>query len=208
MSILCPDCGAEYDVTLFAFDRRIRCDCGAWVELRTGHTTSEAHLERRKTAMRIESPAFGHEQDIPTRYTGEGADVSPPLHWSGVPDGTRELALICDDPDAPTEQPWVHWVIYKLPPDTDGLPEDVPADSRLEAPVTAFQGRNTWSEGQTIGYRGPLPPAGHGTHHYHFKLYALDTRLDLDPGVDKMTLRQAISGHVLAEAELIGKYER
>jgi Raf kinase inhibitor-like YbhB/YbcL family protein len=158
--------------------------------------------------MTIQSTAFGNGQPIPQKHTGDGQDVSPALAWQGVPDGTRELALICDDPDAPTPQPWVHWVIYKLPPTVPGLPEGVPPSSRLESPVAAVQGRNSWPGQQSVGYRGPAPPAGHGVHHYHFKLYALDAELDLQPGSDKSALLRAMQGHVLAEAEVVGTYSR
>jgi Raf kinase inhibitor-like YbhB/YbcL family protein len=158
--------------------------------------------------MTIESAAFAGGEPVPRKHTGDGEDVSPSLSWQGVPDGTKELALICDDPDAPTPKPWVHWVIYKIPPETQSLPEDVPPSSRLESPITACQGRNSWSSGRTIGYRGPAPPPGHGTHHYHFKLYALDGELDVNPGIDKSALLEAMSGHILAEAELVGTYQR
>lgn len=156
----------------------------------------------------VESAAFAPGATIPQKYTGDGADVSPPLSWSAVPDGTRELALICDDPDAPTPEPWVHWVIYNLPPDTTGLPEGVPTGTRISEPVQALQGRNSWTSGTTTGYRGPAPPPGHGTHHYHFMLYALDAALDLQPGIDKSALLEAMHGHILAEGEVIGTYSR
>lgn len=159
-------------------------------------------------SFQLESAAFQHNEPIPVRHSGDGEDVSPALSWSGVPSGTQEFALICDDPDAPTPQPWVHWVIYKIPGTVTGLPEGYPTDARVESPVTALQGLNSWLEGETIGFRGPLPPPGHGTHHYHFKLYALDSELDLPAEVDKSTLQQALSGRVLGEAELIGTFER
>jgi Raf kinase inhibitor-like YbhB/YbcL family protein len=156
----------------------------------------------------LSSQAFGKDERIPVKHTGDGEDRSPPLRWSGVPAATRELALICDDPDAPTPQPWVHWVLYSLAPDVAALPEGVPAGSRIEAPVSALQGRNSWSSGRTIGYRGPAPPPRHGVHHYHFRLYALDALLGLNPGVDVHALRDAMRGHILAEAEYIGTYSR
>lgn len=153
----------------------------------------------------ISSSAFKHNEPIPAKYTGEGADVSPPLTWSGVPDGTKELALIMDDPDAPRPEPWVHWVVYKLPPTLTGLPEGVPKTPTLTDPPGALQGNNTWPK---IGYNGPMPPRGHGVHHYHFKLYALDTALDVQPGLDKKGLLARMQGHILAEGELIGTYRR
>lgn len=131
-----------------------------------------------------------------------------PSPGPGFPPGTRELALICDDPDAPTPQPWVHWVIYKISPDVTGLPEGVPPATCIDHPVSALQGRNSWSSGRTTGYRGPAPPPRHGTHHYHFRLYALDAPLTLNAGVDKAALLGAMQGHILAEAELVGTYSR
>ncbi len=155
-------------------------------------------------SLHITSSAFPSGQRIPEDYSGDGADRSPPLSWSGVPDGTAELALICDDPDAPTPEPWVHWIVYGIPADCRELPEGVSpkTDQHLK------QGCNSWPSGQTIGYRGPLPPKGHGTHHYHFRLYALDQNLNAAPGLDKPSLLALMEGHVLATGELIGTYER
>jgi len=158
--------------------------------------------------MRISSTAFAGGQPIPKKYTGEGSDTSPPLAWEGIPEGTKELALICDDPDAPTAQPWVHWVIYKIPVVSKGLPEGIPAKRRLKIPSGTLQGKNSWTSGEMIGYRGPLPPAGHGTHHYRFTLYALEGKLVIEPGVSKSMLMSDMQGHVIEEATLIGTYER
>ena len=157
----------------------------------------------------LTSSAFADGQPIPRKYTGEGDDVSPPLAWSQAPDGTQEFALLCDDPDAPTAEPWVHWVIYGLAADTRALPEGVPAGQpQLDEPVAARQGMNSWGSGVKIGYRGPLPPPGHGTHHYHFTLYALDRPLEVPPSATKSQLLTAIRDHVLAKAELVGTYSR
>jgi len=160
--------------------------------------------------MKIEvtSTAFSDGQEIPKKYTGEGADVSPPLAWSGLPEGTRELVLICDDPDAPTPKPWVHWVIYKIPAAAKGLPEGIAKNARLKNPAGALQGKNSWPSGQTIGYRGPMPPPSHGTHHYEFKLYAMEAKLVVEPGLDKEVLLREIADHVIAEGQLTGTYER
>jgi hypothetical protein len=158
--------------------------------------------------MTLASEAFTNGSPIPAKYTADGADVSPPLRWQGVPQGTRELAIVCDDPDAPTAQSWVHWLIYKIPAQVEALPEKMPTGSRLESPVASCQGRNSWTSGRTIGYRGPAPPPGHGTHHYHFKLYALSKELDLNPGIDNSVLLKAMAGHIVAEAELVGTYRR
>ena len=155
--------------------------------------------------LSIQSTAFGEGQPIPRLYSGEGKDVSPPLSWSGVPEGAKELAMIVDDPDAPRPEPWVHWVIYKIPVDAVGLAEAIPADAELSSPAGTLQGRNTSGD---IGYHGPMPPPGHGVHHYHFKLYALDTQLELKAGADKQALLAAMEGHVVGQGELIGTYQR
>jgi Raf kinase inhibitor-like YbhB/YbcL family protein len=159
-------------------------------------------------AIEITSTAFAPGERIPVKHTGEGEDVSPPLAWTGVPEGARELVLICDDPDAPTEEPWVHWLMYKIPPDANGLPEGVPTEARLKEPSGALQGKNSWPTGQTVGYRGPMPPPGHGVHRYYFRLYALEGKLVIEPGVDKNTLLQEMSDHAVDQGELMGTYER
>ena len=155
--------------------------------------------------LTIESPAFGSNATIPKRFTEDGADVSPELRWSGVPDSAKELALIVDDPDAPTAEPWVHWVIYKIPANATGLPENVAKTPTLTALEGAVQGKNSWGK---IGYGGPAPPRGHGVHHYHFKLYALDAALSVSSGLTKAQLVSATEGHLLAQGELVGTYQR
>lgn len=153
----------------------------------------------------FKSPAFADGKPIPRRHTEDGEDLSPELAWSGLPRGTAALALIVDDPDAPTAEPWVHWLIYNIPPEAEGLPEGVDRSESLASPAGAIQGKNTWG---TVGYRGPAPPKGHGTHHYHFKLYALDAPLTVGPGLDKKELLDAMSGHVLSHSEIVGTYQR
>lgn len=155
--------------------------------------------------MEIRSSAFEAQTRIPVKYTGEGDDVSPPLSWSGAPDGVAGYALICDDPDAPGDEPWVHWVIYNIPAGASGLGENIAKTETLEEPAGAAQGTNSWG---TLGYGGPMPPPGHGPHHYHFRLWALPESLDHRPGLSKDELLEAIQDHALAEAELIGVYER
>jgi len=156
-------------------------------------------------AITVTSTTFKAGAVIPAKYTGEDKDVSPPLQWSGVPKGAKELALICDDPDAPRAEPWVHWVIYGIPAGATGLPEAVPATEALKEPEGARQGTSDFGK---IGYGGPMPPRGHGTHHYHFKVYALDAALNLPPGQTKKKLLDAMKGHILAQGELLGTYER
>ncbi len=152
--------------------------------------------------LHVESTAFAEGEPIPAKYTCEGEDVSPALTWTGVPEGTRGLALVSDDPDAPGRT-WVHWVIYGIPTDTAGLPEGVPTTESLSD--GARNGKNDFGK---IGYGGPCPPPGHGVHRYFFKLYALDSAVDLGPGTTKNELLEAIEGHVLAKSELTGTYER
>ncbi len=159
-------------------------------------------------SLSITCSAFTQGHPIPKKFTGEGTNVSPPLVWSEVPEGTKELALICDDPDAPTDEPWVHWVIYKIPADAKGLPEGILRKSKPKEPHGVLQGKNSWPAGDNIGYRGPMPPPGHGVHHYYFKLYALDVALEEQAGWDKKTLLEKIDDHILAEGALIGTYER
>jgi Raf kinase inhibitor-like YbhB/YbcL family protein len=156
----------------------------------------------KKMTIQITSTAFAEGQPIPKKYTGEGTDLSPPLAWSNLPKGTKELALICDDPDAPNGD-WVHWVIYKIPADAKGLPEGVARDPKLKEPAGALQGENSWP---STGYRGPLPPPGK-VHHYYFKLYALDAPLQVEPGLDKPALLKQIKGHELGKGELMGTYK-
>lgn len=157
--------------------------------------------------MKITSRAFESGQPIPVKYTADGEDKSPPLSFIEAPDGAKTLALIVDDPDAPTPQPWVHWVIFNIPAAAPGLPEAEPRKGKLIEPAGATQGINSWPS-DNLGYRGPAPPRGHGVHHYHFRLYALDGALDLAPGASKDQLLAAMKGHVIAEAELIGTYQR
>ncbi len=158
--------------------------------------------------MTLHSTAFENGHPIPRRYTGEGDDVSPLLTWDCVPQAAHELALICEDPDAPTPEPWVHWLIYNLPADTPSLPEQISRDAQLQSPVKACQGCNSWPEGENLGYSGPMPPRGHGLHHYHFTLYALRSPLNLPPGIQKAQLLAAMHDHVLARASIVGTYER
>ena len=156
-------------------------------------------------SLKITSETFGDGKPIPVKYTADGSDVSPPLHFAGVPKQSAELALIVDDPDAPRAEPFVHWVIYKIPADVTDLPEGVPRDPTLKNPPGALQGKNDFGK---VGYGGPSPPRGHGTHHYHFHLYALDTALEAKSGLDKKALLASMSSHILDEGELVGTYER
>ncbi|NCO33461.1 MAG: phosphatidylethanolamine-binding protein [Armatimonadetes bacterium CG2_30_59_28] len=153
-----------------------------------------------KMEIKLTSKAFKEGATIPKQYTCDGKDVSPPLEWDKTPDGTKSLALICDDPDAPMGT-WVHWVVYNLPAHAKKLAAAIPPKDKL--PNSAVQGTNDFHK---IGYGGPCPPRG--THRYFFKLYALDTALDLKPGATKTQLEIAMEGHVVGRGQLIGRYSR
>ena len=148
----------------------------------------------------VTSIAFQEGGPIPSKYTCDGADVSPPLQWSAVPPTAKSLALIVDDPDAPAGT-WVHWVFYDLPVSTTQLPEDVPKNARL-----ALGGKQGTNDFKKIGYGGPCPPSG--THRYFFKLYALDSQTSLEPGATKDQLLNAMKDKVVAQGQLIGTYKR
>lgn len=153
-------------------------------------------------SLKLVSPAFSANAAIPARHTCEGNDVSPALQWSGMPEGTRSLALIVDDPDAPDpaapQRTWVHWVLYNLPASSTGLPEGA-----AQLPAGTREGQNDW---QRTGYGGPCPPKGR--HRYFHKLYALDVELPDLHQPDKAQLLKAMEGHVLGQGELVGTYEK
>jgi Raf kinase inhibitor-like YbhB/YbcL family protein len=156
--------------------------------------------EGDKITIKLTSTAFDEGGMIPSQYTCDGQNVSPPLAWSGLPEGTKTLALICDDPDAPRGT-WVHWVVYQIPASEHGLPENLPARETLDN--GARQGINDFKK---PGYGGPCPPSG--THRYFFKLYALDTDLNLPPAATKDQLLKATEGHILAQGQLMARYKR
>ena len=151
-------------------------------------------------AFVLKTTAFPESGLIPKKYTCDGTDVSPALSWNTPPEGTQSFALIVDDPDAPVGT-WTHWVIWNIPAKTTALPESV---AKTEEASGGQQGKNDFKR---IGYGGPCPPPGK-PHRYFFKLYALDTRLDLKAGAGKGELERAMKGHILAQAELVGKYAR
>lgn len=152
--------------------------------------------------MELSSTAFSNSGDIPSRFTCEGQDTSPPLAWSGLPQGTQSLALIVDDPDAPDpahpQRTWVHWVLYDIPPSAEGLPE-----GGKPLPEGTRDGLNDWKR---TGWGGPCPPIGR--HRYFFKLYALDQKLSDRLTLTKAALEKAMQGHVLAQAQLLGTYQK
>ena len=152
----------------------------------------------------ITSPAFSHKEEIPSKYTCDGEDISPALEWSGLPEGTKSIALIVDDPDAPDpaapKMTWVHWVLYNIPPGATGLPEGVKSQ---DLPEGTKQGLNDW---ERTGYGGPCPPIGR--HRYFHKLYALDVVLPDLARPTKRELEKVLEGHILAQTELVGTYKR
>ena len=153
-------------------------------------------LEIKK--MELISSAFKNTEMIPSLYTCDGKNISPPILWNHPPEKTKSLALICDDPDAPNKT-WVHWIVYNIKPTSKELPAKILSQEKLSN--GARQGINDFGK---IGYGGPCPPSG--IHRYFFKLYALDTELEIQQPVTKEKLERAIDGHILEEAILIGKY--
>lgn len=150
--------------------------------------------------MKLHSPVFENGRHIPALFTHDGDNISPPLHWSGAPEDTQSFALIVDDPDAPSGI-FTHWVIYNLPAAMQALDREVPEGGRYGS--QALQGRNDFDG---IGYGGPKPP--YGEHRYVFTLYALDTVLDLQQGISKDQLLEAMEGHILDKAQLVGLYAK
>ena len=152
------------------------------------------------TSLQVTSTSFKEGQPIPRQYTCDGVNISPPIEWSGVPQNTKTIALIADDPDAPAGT-WVHWVFYNLPAANIGLVENMPANENLRA--GGVHGKNDFEK---LGYGGPCPPSG--THRYYFKIYALDSELPMKAGATKVELLKVMEGHVLAQGQLMGTYER
>jgi Raf kinase inhibitor-like YbhB/YbcL family protein len=151
-------------------------------------------------SVTITSPAFGSLSAIPKKYTCDGPDISPPIAWSGVPEKTKSMVLICDDPDAPAGD-WVHWVCYDIPPQVGAMIEDIPKTDTLSC--GGKQGKNDFGR---IGWGGPCPPSG--THRYFFKVYCLDIALNLSAGKTKKEIEKAMKGHVIDKGELTGVYSR
>jgi Raf kinase inhibitor-like YbhB/YbcL family protein len=150
----------------------------------------------------VTSKSFMFGQRLPDEYTCQGKNISPHLAWANVPQETKSFAIICDDPDAPAGT-WVHWVIFNIPAMILDLAQGMPASETLSN--GARQGKNDFGR---IGYGGACPPKGHGDHRYFFKVYALDTILDKEPGITKAELEKAMNGHVLADGQLMGTYSR
>ncbi len=150
-------------------------------------------------ALRLTSPAFPHDTELPLRYTADGDDVSPPLEWTGVPPEAKELVVLCEDPDA-EEGVITHWVVYGVPPTETGLPEDLGDDAVVDEPVPLVQGLNEYDR---VGFAGPEPDGQTAPHRLFFRLFALDTELDLPPGATRAEVRRAARGKILATTELV-----
>jgi Raf kinase inhibitor-like YbhB/YbcL family protein len=166
-----------------------------------GEERAASREEGKTMAIELTSPAFTEGAAIPQKYTCDAEDLSPPLKWGGLPEGTQSLAIICDDPDAPMRT-WVHWVIYDIPASVTELDEGVPKTDVI--PKGAKQGVTDFKK---TGYGGPCPPPGKA-HRYFFKIYALDAQLNLEPRAKKKDVLKAMEGHVLGEGELMGTYKR
>jgi Raf kinase inhibitor-like YbhB/YbcL family protein len=154
-------------------------------------------------SIELSSPAFGNGQPIPAKYAGSD-DVSPPINWANVPENAKSLVLIVEDPDAPTPNPFVHWIVYNIPPNIPGLPERIKHDEDIAKFPPAKQGQNSMLK---TGYYHPAPPRGSRPHHYHFQLFALNKLLPLKAGAGRSELVSAMKKHVLARGELVGTYE-
>lgn len=155
-------------------------------------------------SLSVDSDSFPAGQGIPDDFSGYGQGRSPELHWSDVPADASSIVVLAEDPDAPGQQPYSHWVLYNLPPAINALPAGVPAESRLPRYGTAMQGRSSTGR---IGYFGPHPPKADSAHRYHFEVFALDRMLDVKPGVDRDAIVAAMRGHVLASGEVVGTYQ-
>jgi Raf kinase inhibitor-like YbhB/YbcL family protein len=166
-----------------------------------------AALVQTPQTLSVSSPTIKAGERIPADHTADGKNMSPALMWTNVPAGTKEFAVIVDDPDVPMPQPFVHWVIYKIPATAKGLPENIPIDPAAPMPTEIAGAVQGTSGFKRPIYRGPAPPAGK-PHHYHFTVYALDTTLDLPPGATKPQLLEAMKGHIIGQGELVAVYER
>ncbi len=215
----CKRCGTTWDLkpTVGKIERPYTRIIGTWVVASAVFVVGliivgiiaykNTHFLDRTAApagtLVLSSPAFADNSPIPAKYTADGADVSPPLEWHGAPAGTKSFALIVEDRDSPSGA-FTHWLIADVPDLVSSLPEGVEKKDVVSVPASAVQGLNSFKR---AGYGGPKPPPGK-VHHYYFYFYALDGRLDMPPGFSKGQLRAALAGHMLAEATLVGTYER
>jgi Raf kinase inhibitor-like YbhB/YbcL family protein len=159
---------------------------------------------RQTPRIKVESAAFAENFHMPDAHSDYGDGMSPQLRWFGAPPGTRAIALVAEDPDAPRDIPFTHWLLYNLPGDISEVPAAIPPDERLPGFKDAAQG---CSSNGRIGYFGPHPPKDDGPHRYHFEVFCLDSPLDLAPGATRSDVMRAMAGHVLAKGEVVGLYE-
>jgi len=181
--------------------------CGRIVAAACALSVATAASAQTPQKITVESPTLKANQTIPREYTADGRNVSPPLTWTNVPAGTKQLAVVLQDPDAGNPPPFVHWVIYRIPATAKGLPENVPFEPGASMPAEIAGAVQGVSGFRRPIYRGPAPPPGK-PHHYHFDVYALDTNLDLKPGLTRTELLEAMAGHVIGQGELVALYER
>ena len=178
--------------------------CAALLTGTTAHPTS---AQATPETIRVDSQTMRAGEPMPREYTPDGRNLSPPIAWSGLPDGTREIAVVCADFGAGNPPPWVHWIIYGIPATTGGLPAGLPILPDTPMPpelAGAIQGLNGWRRPY---YRGPAPPSG-TPHLYHFTVYALDAELGLEPGLTRRGLLEAMEGHILGQGDIVPVYER
>ena len=171
-------------------------------------TAASVVAQAEPAKITVSSSILKEGQPIPKDYTADGKNVSPPISWSGLPAGTRELALICEDPIAPTPQPFVHWVVYKIPATAKGLPEGMPIDDTTQMPAELAGTIQGLSGFRRPIWRGPAPPKPGVAHQYHFIVYALDAPLEVQPGLNKTQLLEAMKGHIIGQGELVATYTR
>lgn len=193
--------GQPFRVKAIAGCRSLPTALTASILLLTAVQATQAQAGRKSMAFTISSPSFSSGGEIAKKFTCDGADVSPQLAWTEPPSGTKAIALLVDDPDAPVGS-WTHWVLWNVPVTTRGLSEGMSKAATL--PDGSQQGMNDFRK---TGYNGPCPPAGK-PHRYYFKLFALDGKLDLKVGASKRELEAAMKGHILGQSEWMGRYGR
>jgi Raf kinase inhibitor-like YbhB/YbcL family protein len=180
----------------------------AWCTLiAAGVTLSAQSRDSARGTITVGSPTLVADQTMPRDYTPDGRNLSPPLTWANLPPATRQIAVVCEDPDAGNPPPFVHWVIYNIPATAKGLPEGIPIDPTAPMPAEITGAIQGLSGFRRAIYRGPAPPPGK-PHHYHFVVYALDADLGLKPGLTRADLLAAINGHVIGQGEIVSIYER
>jgi hypothetical protein len=178
---------------------------GGQPRCRAGEERLASHQFDVPDTIAVSSDQFGSGDPIPLKHSADGQNISPALSWRGLPPDTQSIVLLAEDPDAPTPNPFVHWIAYNIPISAHGMPEAISHDEQMQQPIPMRQGKNS---GMKIGYTGCAPPKGDTPHHYHFQFFALDRMLDLNPAAGRSALLKAMKGRVLAKGELVGTYQR